>query len=795
MSVEAYLKLIDRLSDAHLLVSGAGVVLGANRRLARLGVEHGLRGRPLSDITAQPPEVVAAYLRRCSKTSDPVLGSLTLRRTDGGELACRSDGSVVDPASDASVAVILLRLVPKDVAGGQFLTLNQKIDQLGREILYRKKAEAELRAEKERLGVTLTSIGDAVITTDAEGRVTFMNPVAASLCGWPDAGAIGRPLKDVFRIVNEATRQPVESPVEKVIREGYTIGLANHTVLIARDDKETPIDDSAAPIVDAHGEVSGVVLVFRDVTEKRRASELKERLAAVVESSDDIMASKNLAGVITSWNRGAEQILGYTAEEVIGQHVSMLMPPELVEDMPRILERIRRGEKVDHYQTKRRRKDGTIIDVSLTVSPIRNEAGEIIGASKIGRDITAEKRSQEERERLLEVAHSAKAEAEAANRIKDEFLATLSHELRTPLNAILGWARILRTGPMEPEDLQEGLEAIDRNAKMQAQIVEDLLDISRIISGNLRLDVQRVNVAEVIDAAIAAVAPAAEAKGVRLKKVLDPLAGRVSGDPARLQQIVWNLLTNAVKFTPKGGRVQVLLERVNSHVEISVIDSGVGIRPEFLPYVFERFRQADSSTTRRHGGLGLGLAIVKHLAELHGGTVRAKSPGEGQGSTFVLSLPITVVHEAPPQKVRPKEHESEEFDCSDKPLSGVKVLVLDDEPDARQLVGRVLRDCGAEVAVAESAGEAIRLVESFRPDIVVSDIGMPEQDGYGFIRQVRGRLAAKTLPAVALTAFARSEDRKRALLAGFQTHVAKPVDPAELVAVIASLVERTGGQS
>ena len=243
---------------------------------------------------------------------------------------------------------------------------------------------------------------------------------------------------------------------------------------------------------------------------------------------------------------------------------------------------------------------------------------------------------------------------------------------------------------MDAEDLKEGLEVIDRNAKVQAQIIEDLLDISRIISGNLRLDVQRVNLAEVIEAAIAAVMPAAEAKGVRLKKVLDPLAGPVSGDPARLQQVVWNLLTNAVKFTPKGGRVQVLLERVNSHVEISVIDTGMGIRPEFLPHVFERFRQADSSTTRRHGGLGLGLAIVKQLAELHGGTVRAKSPGEGQGSTFVVSLPITVVHEAPPEKVRPKEHESDEFDCSDKPLSGIKVLVVDDEPDARQLVRRVL---------------------------------------------------------------------------------------------------------
>jgi PAS domain S-box-containing protein len=762
----------------------------------------------------------------------------------------------------------------------------------------------------------LASIGDAVIATDHQGRVLFLNPVAETLTGWPDAQAHGKGLGEVFAIVNEVTREPVENPVEMVLATGQTVGLANHTVLLGRDRKEVPIDDSAAPIKDEQGRVAGVILVFRDVAEKRRADllneqlaaiigssddviatkdldgvitgwnggaerilgytaeevvgrhvsmlmppealedterilgrvrrgervdhyltkrrrkdgtiidvsltvspirnsegeivgaskvgrdvtdqmrakELNERLAAIVESSDDIIASKDLDGVITSWNKGAERILGYAAEEVIGKHISIIMPPELVEDMPRILERIRRGEKVDHYQTRRRRKDGTIIDVSLTVSPIRDGSGRIIGASKIGRDVTQEKRSLEERDRLLEAAQAAKAEAEAANRLKDEFLATLSHELRTPLNAIVGWASILRSGSVDPEDLKEGLEVIDRNARIQTQIIEDLLDISRIISGNLRLDVHRVNVAEVIDAAIAAVAPAAEAKAVRVKKVLDSLAGPVSGDPARLQQIVWNLLTNAVKFTPKGGRVQVLLERVNSHVEISVIDTGVGIRPEFLPHLFERFSQADSSTTRRHGGLGLGLAIVKQLAELHGGTVRAKSPGEGQGSTFVVSLPITVVHEAPPEKVRPKEQGPGEFDCSGRPLSGIRVLVVDDEADARQLVRRVLTGCGAEVATSESAAQALELVETFRPDILVSDVGMPDQDGYDLIRRVRSRVAAKTLPAVALTAFARSEDRRRALIAGFQTHVAKPVDPAELVAVVASLVERTGGQ-
>jgi PAS domain S-box-containing protein len=642
--------------------------------------------------------------------------------------------------------------------------------------------------------MALASIGDAVIATDSAGIVTFVNPVAESLCGVPLRDAAGRPVQEVFHIVNGKTGGPAESPVDRVLATGLTAALANHTVLIASDGRETLIDDSAAPILGKDGKVSGVVLVFRDVSEKRRFGEMNQRLAAIVESSDDIIASKNLDGILTSWNRGAERILGYSAAEVVGRHVSILVPPDHLEDVEAILNRIRRGEKVDHFQTKRRRKDGTVIDVSLTISPIRNEEGEIIGASKVGRDITAEKSARDERDRLLESAEAARADAEAANRLKDEFLATLSHELRTPLNAMLGWARILSTGAVGPEDLREGLAAIDRNAKIQAQIVDDLLDISRVITGNLRLDVQRVNLLDVIAAALTTVMPAADAKGVQVKKVLDPLAGQVSGDPARLQQVVWNLLTNAVKFTPKGGRVQVLLERVNSHVELSVSDSGIGIKPEFLPHVFDRFRQADPSTTRRHGGLGLGLAIVKQLTELHGGTVRAKSPGEAQGSTFVVSLPIAIVHAdtSSSHKIGPREREESEFDYSATPLSGIKVLVVDDEADARQLIRRVLIECGADVALAGSADEAMKFVETFRPDIMISDVGMPDQDGYDLIRRVRARVAAKTLPAVALTAFARSEDRRRALLAGFQTHVSKPVEPAELVAVVASLVERTG---
>jgi signal transduction histidine kinase/ActR/RegA family two-component response regulator len=404
------------------------------------------------------------------------------------------------------------------------------------------------------------------------------------------------------------------------------------------------------------------------------------------------------------------------------------------------------------------------------------------------------KLAYEDRDRLYNAAESARADAESSNRMKDEFLATLSHELRTPLNAIVGWSKVLRSGKADEHDMEEGLAAIERNSHVQAQLIEDLLDVSRIISGKLRLEVQRLHLSDVIEAALAAVMPAATAKGVRIHKVLDSLAGAVMGDAARLQQIIWNLLSNAVKFTPKGGMVQVLLERVNSHVEVSVVDTGMGIPPEFLPHVFDRFRQADSTTTRRYGGLGLGLAIVKQLAEMHGGAVRAKSPGEGKGATFTLMLPIAVVHPEQSENGRPRPRDAEPSDdyCQDSALKGLRVLVVDDEPDARQLIRLVLTKCEAEVAVASSVSEARELIESFQPHVILSDVGMPGEDGYDLIRDVRAHHSAKDLPAAALTAFARVEDRKRALRAGFQTHVSKPVDPEELTAVIASLAGRTG---
>jgi PAS domain S-box-containing protein len=509
-------------------------------------------------------------------------------------------------------------------------------------------------------------------------------------------------------------------------------------------------------------------------------------LAAIVASSDDAIVSKNLDGIIESWNAAAERIFGYTAEEMIGKPIALLVPSDRPDEEPGILARLRRGERVDHFQTVRVRKDGKLIDVSVTISPIKDASGAIIGASKIARDITELKQLMIEREQLLDGERAARSEAERVSRVKDEFLATLSHELRTPLNAILGWSQLLRSGAIPARDFGEALETIERNSRIQAQLIEELLDVSRIISGKLRLDVQPIDLASIVDGVVESMRPAADAKEIRLQRTLDPTAGPVMGDANRIQQVVWNLLSNAIKFTPKGGRVQVLLQRVASSVQITVTDSGQGVPPEYIPQLFQRFWQADASTTRKHGGLGLGLAIVRHLVEVHGGTVHASSEGVGKGATFTVTLPLSSVKRSSDQS------------CSAQStipldLQGVRVLVVDDEMDARNLIKLVLESHGATVTLAESADQAMSAIKQQKQDVVLSDIGMPGEDGYSLLARMRnlGADEGRDTPAVALTAFARAEDRRRALLAGFQMHVPKPVEAGELIAVVANLSKMT----
>ena len=529
------------------------------------------------------------------------------------------------------------------------------------------------------------------------------------------------------------------------------------------------------------------------------------RNQAILEGALDCIITMDHRGLITEFNPAAERIFGYSRDETIGRMLGEVVVPPVHRALHFAgLERYLReggGKVVGHrLEITAMRKDGTEFPVELTVT--RNPGSGPPTFTGFVRDVTDLRRVErllrqeaEEKEQLLANERAARQDAERADRLKDEFLSTVSHELRTPLNAILGWAQLLKMGRLGPEESSQGIEVIERNVRVQARIIEDLLDMSRIVSGKIRLDVERTDLIPVIEAAIATVRPAADAKEIRLQKVLDPLAGPVMGDANRLQQIVWNLLSNAIKFTPKQGRVQILLQRVNSHVEIVVADSGQGIQPEFLPHVFDRFRQADSSTTRTHGGLGLGLAIVKQLVELHGGTVQASSPGDGQGATFTVSLPVALVSQRDEaDRIHPTAGSSDSGRYDPPLLKGIKVLAVDDEPDGLEIVKRFLEEREATVFTAASAAEGLRVFHEQQPHVVLSDIGMPEQNGYEFIRAIRALAPEQGggVPAAAVTAFARSDDRRRAMIAGYQTHISKPVEPSELVAVVATLAGRTG---
>jgi signal transduction histidine kinase len=431
---------------------------------------------------------------------------------------------------------------------------------------------------------------------------------------------------------------------------------------------------------------------------------------------------------------------------------------------------------------------------------VRERTAELSRANEeLKREIRVRQWAEEERARLLVLEQAARKQAEDANRIKDEFLATLSHELRTPLNAILGWAQVLRSGKVDAPTTERALEAVERNARAQAQLISDLLDVSRIITGKLRLELRPVELPRILDAALDSVRPAAEAKEIHLHVIPGQVAGPFIGDPDRLQQVIWNLLSNAIKFTPQGGSVEVRLRHVPDGLapmaELAVTDTGMGIRPDFLPYVFDRFRQAESTTTRHHGGLGLGLSIVRHLVELHGGTVAVDSQGEGQGATFTVRLPVRLGAESGRIERRAGEQEaSPSLVSDDELLSGLHVLVLDDEADTRELLTTALEQCGARVTAVSSVPEVLEALDRETFHVLVSDIGVPGEDGYSMIRKVRARGADRggNLPAAALTAYARTEDRVRALSSGFQMHLSKPIDPSELVATIAALASRQG---
>ncbi len=544
-------------------------------------------------------------------------------------------------------------------------------------------------------------------------------------------------------------------------------------------------------------------------------------------------------GLFINWNIGAERILGYQETEIIGQHFQHIFTPEAIErGRPEQVLRTAVSEGFSKENRWHIRKDGTHFWAHCVIIPLRDKDGNLRGFSKIMQDLTERKQAEEEREELLLREQAARASAEAANRSKDDFLAIVSHELRTPMTAILGWVGMLQTGRLDDVRVRDALETIERNANLQMQLIEDLLDISRIVQGNLSLNFGRVDLVEVIAEAIEVVQPSADDKAIQLESVFDTSLEPIWGDSDRLQQVVLNLLSNAIKFTPNGGRVEVRLSLVTGHssfvedgqpktnerqvlqlsrpeqrtasqgqmtkdkfAQIQVSDTGKGISPEFLPYVFERFRQADSTSTRSNKGLGLGLAIARHLVELHGGTIAAQSQGIGQGATFTVKLPFAAVPPSEDAQINNTNQLQpptigEDLAPLDNPpkLDGLRVLVVDDEADTRKWISTVLQECGAEVIAVGSTGEALAAFEQLRPDVLVSDISMPDEDGYALIRKIRELepVTGRRIPAVALTGYARVEDYREAIAAGFQLHVAKPLRAAELIAVVASLGRMSG---
>jgi PAS domain S-box-containing protein len=664
----------------------------------------------------------------------------------------------------------------------------------------------ELRRSEERFKLLVETIRDyAIFMLDPQGHVLTWNAGAERFKGYRADEIIGQHFSIFYpeearqkrwpqHELEVATAKGVFEDEGWRVRKDGTLFWANVVITTLRD---------------ADGELLGFAKVTRDLTQRRAQEEQlrrsEERFRLLVENVPEyaiFMLDPN--GRISTWNSGAQRIKGYKAEEIIGKHFSIFYPKDVRDSGWTDHELQVAAEEGRFVDTGWRvRKDGTTFWAHVVITALRDDAGRLVGYAKLTRDMTESKRveaievASQEREEMLEAERNARIAAQQSTRTKDEFLATLSHELRTPLSAILGWTQMLLRGESlkDPEAQRRAIEVIDRNARAQAQLVEDLLDLSRIMTGKLRLDLHQLSFTKIVEAAVDSVRPTADAKSIRLKAILGASHDIVSADSGRLQQVVWNLLTNAIKFTPKGGQVQVLLQRVNSHLELSVSDTGIGIPASYLPHVFERFSQKDSSTTRSYGGLGLGLAICKQLVEQHGGSIRAASQGEGKGATFSVLLPVSIaqLQEEGVRRIHPTAEAQSEEELSLPRLEGVHVFSVDDEPDARELLRTVLEERGAKVSSFGSAVEALAALEKTRPTVLVCDVGMPKMDGYHMIRTLRAKEApGDRLPALALTAFARAEDRKRSLIAGYQAHLAKPFDVGELILVISDLVGREG---
>jgi PAS domain S-box-containing protein len=923
MTPEQFASVANLFSQAALLLTSDGTIQAANRDFERFGYSPlSLRNRNLAELVTTAEDRVRELLLTCSRQREPLVGSLELRLPSGAPLLCRCDGAAVS-APDESPRQLIIRFVPHEESVTRFGILNQKITELSEEIRRRRQLQQALFTQQESLRVTLSSIGDGVIVTDDQARITFMNGEAETLTGWTRDDAIGQPLEHVFRIVNELTRQEVENPVTKVLRERRVVGLANHTVLIARDGTERAIDDSAAPIQSSHEHFSGVVLVFRDVTSKRASEIAKARLAAIIDSSEDAIVGQSLDAVVTDWNAGAERLFGFTPDEAIGRPAfETFVPPDRKQELLDVLDRVQRGERIEHFETVRQHKDGRRLNISIGVSPIQDVGGELLGISAIDRDISDRKRLEQSLRFLangskslaslvdyrstlqkvarlavpdfadwcavdlsgtngklerVAVAHvdpdrvqlateiherypptpgatrgtmrvmltgepelipdidesllreSARDEAHLrllkdlnlrsymclalktkqktlgaitfvfaesgrrygeddlamaqdfahratvaienarlyhelreADRRKDEFLAMLAHELRNPLMPIQTGLDVLAMELSEPHD---ALQVMKQQVEHLIRLVDDLLDVSRIMRGRIELRTQPVSVQTVVRQSVNAVKSNFESRSQQLVVQMHEQELWLKADAVRLVQVLENLLTNASKYTDPGGRIELSVEAGDGQVAIRVRDNGSGLDPDILPKVFELFSQSPRTLDRSQGGLGIGLTLVRNLVNMHHGSVTAESPGIGQGSTFTVTLPVSEPTSAPSPPVPAPSEQS----------GSCRILVVDDNAGAARMLALLLSRLAAhQVTTAHDGEAALSIIEQFRPEMILLDIGLPGMNGYEVAHAIRQDERFQHTLLVALTGYGQLEDRRRSKDAGFDEHLVKP---------------------
>ena len=767
---------------------------------------------------------------------------------------------------------------------------------------------AQTRADEQRelFRTTLQSIGDAVITTDNESHVTYLNHVAESLTGWSNQDALGQPLETVFHVINERTRLVVESPVTRALSQGIVVGLANHTVLIKKDGTECPIDDSAAPIRDELGHVSGYVLTFRDVTSQRLVEQDKANqlltarlLASIVESSNDAIISKSLDGIIQSWNAGAERLFGFTSEEAVGRHISLVIPPERIDEEEQIIASLKAGKRIEHFETVRLRRDGRRIIVSLTISPIKDDSGNVVGASKIVRDITDRRRAESERQKFvtlienstdfigmcdlngipffvnrsglemvgLESIEQARrtpltdfffpedqalimneflpnvmqnghgeieirfrhfktgearwmaykvltlsdngdepvafatvsqdvterkrleddlrklaADLSETDRRKNEFLATLAHELRNPLAPMSNMLEVVKHADGDIQILERAHDTIERQLAQMVRLVDDLLDLNRITHDRLELRKREVELSSVILQAVEVARPLFDLAEQKLTVALPDEPVYLNADPARLAQVFGNLLNNSSKYTKPKGSIWLSVQLIDSEVLVTVKDNGWGIPADKLGKIFDMFMQVDRSSERSQSGLGIGLTLVKRLTEMHGGSIEAKSAGEGQGSEFVVRLPILG---------KPTEVGTPQPDTVSQSPQVRRILIVDDNKDSADSLAMLLEITGNQTYQAHDGVEAIEAIEKYRPEVVLLDIGLPKLNGHEVCRRVRERSWGKEIVIIALTGWGQEEDRRKSENAGFDGHLVKPVDYDKLLKLLSKSEDST----